>query len=279
MIDTIKSVAIIGLGVCGGILLSDYIKKNISVELEKETSNGKIRRKEDYMNKMIDNVTDNNNQLGDHITEEQSANIGNGSFTDLPIGSYWIIHGVNFRIMAHDQFYGYNGIDTHHVVVMPDSLHSTQIYNITNTNRGGYYNSELKKYIEDTYNPYITSIFGLNHVLSHTHDLTDGTADNGKLVSTANTIAWLVNSYNVNGSKCEFETSYSWQNADKIQFPAFKNDSNLKIAKHNRLVNWWWLGSSGSFDSTCFCIIEYSGDMDADGASYSYGIRPAFLVY
>lgn len=42
MIDTIKTVTIIGLGVCGGILLSDYIKKNLKVEFEKDTPNGDV---------------------------------------------------------------------------------------------------------------------------------------------------------------------------------------------------------------------------------------------
>lgn len=44
MFDTLKAVIIIGLGVCGGILLSDYIKKNLTVELEKEDSNGDVIR-------------------------------------------------------------------------------------------------------------------------------------------------------------------------------------------------------------------------------------------
>lgn len=44
MFDTLKAVTIIGLGVCGGILLSDYIKKNLTVELEKDASNGDVIR-------------------------------------------------------------------------------------------------------------------------------------------------------------------------------------------------------------------------------------------
>lgn len=44
MIDTIKTVTIIGLGVCGGILLSDYIKKNLKVEFEKEDSNSDVMK-------------------------------------------------------------------------------------------------------------------------------------------------------------------------------------------------------------------------------------------
>ena len=217
--------------------------------------------------------------LGDHVTEEQLASIADGSFNRLPLGAYWTINDVNYRIMAHDQFYGYNGITRHHVVVMPDTIFSLQQYNGSkNNNIGGYNSSSLKTYIENIYNNMITNIFR-DHILSHTHDLSSGIHTGGTLAPTDNTKAWLINSYNVNGSKYEYETTYNWQEADKVQFPAFKNDTTLKISNYDGHTYYWWLGSSGSDSSSYFCFVTSSGMMDGYGANGSRGVRPAFLVY
>ena len=214
--------------------------------------------------------------LGDHITGEQSAAIARADFSELPIGSYWNIGGTKYRIMAHDQFYAYKDITTHHVVAMPDDAYSLQKYNTGNTNGDGYYNSELKSYIEETYNPYITSIFGENHILSHTHDLTSGSGSNGTLRRTANTKAWLINIRNVTGRQYINETNYSWQTADETQFPAFIYDWTLSKDANGYS---WWLGTTYSSGSVHFCYVTSSGSLGFDQASNSFGVRPAFLVY
>ena len=42
--------------------------------------------------------------LGTTVTEEQWEAISSGSFTDLYIGDYWVIGGVNWRIAAFDYY-------------------------------------------------------------------------------------------------------------------------------------------------------------------------------
>ena len=222
--------------------------------------------------------------LGDHVTEEQSRNIANGSFNGLLLGSYWTIDGTNYRIMARDIYYAtgelqYHDVVNHHVVVMPDTIYSKQKYNNSDTNSGGYSSSILKSYIENTYNPYITNAFGENHILSHTHDLTSGSYNSGTLTPTANTKAWLINSYNVDGQKYQYETNYSWKPSDKLQFPAFRNNTSLKISKYNGSASYWWLGSSRSNASSHFCLVTSSGTVSYNFASGSRGVRPAFLLY
>lgn len=222
----------------------------------------------------------NNDYLGDHVTKEQFSDIANGSFISLPIGSYWTINNINYRIMALDQFYGYNGINKHHVVIMPDTIiYNLESYNRFNRNRGGYCSSELKSRIENTYNTIIEFIFGSNHVLYHTHDLTSGNYNDGKLIPVVGTKAWLINSYNVNGIKYSCETEYDWQDADKVQFPAFKKDNSLKKSTYNGHDYGWWLGSSLSGNSCNFCLVNPSGTVSYNYASSSRGVRPAFLVY
>ena len=231
--------------------------------------------------------------LGDHVTEEQSRNIANGTFNGLPIGAYWTINNINYRIMSQDHYYfvtphpilgniSYNGIDTHHVVVMPDTIYSKYKYKGTDnndTNDRGYYSSDLKPYIQNTYNPMITNAFGANHILVHTHDLTSGTYNNGTLISTSATKAWLINSYNIDGEKYDYETSYKWQTSDKTQFPAFKYNTTLKIANYNGSADYWWLGSSSRYNSYCFCVMYSSGVFGYIRSALAHGVRPAFLVY
>ena len=247
--------------------------------------------------------------LGDHVTETQSANIANGSFDGLPLGAYWTINNIKYRILSQDQYYligflgNYNGIYTHHVVVMPDDIYKIpQMYNNTETSNDCYYGSNvMRPYIENTYNPMIINAFGENHILSHTHDLTSGTYKNGTLVPTDNTKAWLINSYNVNGTKYEYETDYSWKISDMKQFPAFKYSANLKYAKYNgsgtyrgsnyTYVCHYWLSTTNMNYYICFNAVNRYGGMDysrADSSTYAnqvnstykaYGVRPAFLVY
>ena len=61
--------------------------------------------------------------LGTTVTTAQYSAISAGTFTDLFIGDYWVINGVNWRIAAFDYWYnkGDTACSTHHVVVVPDS--------------------------------------------------------------------------------------------------------------------------------------------------------------
>ena len=226
--------------------------------------------------------------LGDHVTETQSANIANGRFKDLPLGAYWYMNNTKYRIMAQDQFYGYNGISTHHVVVMPTDSYGGSRYNAYNndTNVGGYVSSLLKTYVENSIYTMITNDFGENHILSHTHDLTSGTYNNGTLTPTTNTKAWLINSYNLNGSKYTNETNYNWQNADKVQFPTFYYNPDLKKLKYGGSIGRvWWLGTSANTSYRSFCYVDTGGSIGTAGSTYRYSdyvdvsVQPAFLVY
>ena len=252
------------------------VNANPTIKVDGNTYNVKQENIEKTQIKKCNNT--NNNYLGEHVTEEQSAAIARADFSKLPIGAYWTIDGTNYRIMAHDQFYGYNCISTHHVVVMPDDIYSMHNYNNRDINTGGYIASTLKSFIDTIYVPHIIRVFGENHVLSHMHDLTGGDYNNDVL-RPLKTVAWLINSYNITGSRNLYGTYYDWQDADRTQFPAFKKDSSLMISKYNGSTDYWWLGSSNSVSSGYFCLVTSSGAVDGTDASDSDGVRPAFLVY
>ena len=245
-----------------------------------------------YTKSELDELIENSSSSGGYdpgvITKEQSANIANGSFDGLPIGFYWTVSDTRYVIMAHDQFYGYNGIDTHHVVVMPDRVYSREVFHNTNINlgssNGGYSSSTLN--IQNTrlvYNYYLMNIFGMSHLLLHTHDLTSTRINqyNVNLYAAPNTIAWVINSYNIDGTKYQYENNYNWQDADKVQFPAFKNDSSLRTAKttSGSGTDSWWLESySTATNGKDYCYVDTSGAVGIT-IHTSHGLRPAFLIY
>ena len=224
---------------------------------------------------LIENVSEPDN-IGDHVTETQSANIANGSFDGLPIGSYWKIDGTKYRIMDIDTFYGYNSISTHHVVVVPDEIYGTTRPYGTTDNGGSYLGSTIKTYIENTYNPYIISIFGNEHILTHLHDL-----NNYHSLVTYNVKAWLMNSYSLDGSRYTDEYLYSWKDADKRQFRGFNIDLNLRtgINPNSGARSAYWLCTTRDSYAGYACSVSYRGSVTASTTNSSLGVRPVFLVY
>lgn len=59
--------------------------------------------------------------LGPQLTEEQHANIRNGSFNGMWIGDYWETGGIRYRIADFDYWYSPHNITAHHVTIFPDS--------------------------------------------------------------------------------------------------------------------------------------------------------------
>lgn len=83
--------------------------------------------------------------LGTTVTEEQWEAISSGTFTDLYIGDYWVIGGVNWRIAAFDYYLncGDTSFTKHHAVIVPDTcLYNAQM-NTTNVTTGAYKGSAM----------------------------------------------------------------------------------------------------------------------------------------
>jgi hypothetical protein len=83
--------------------------------------------------------------IGSSFTSAQKAAIADVSFTDLYVGDYWTINGVNWRI-ADINYYLHTG-DTEttapHLVVVPDKVLGTSYMNSTNTTTGAYVGSYM----------------------------------------------------------------------------------------------------------------------------------------
>lgn len=214
--------------------------------------------------------------LGTSVTAEQYAAISSGKFTDLYIGDYWVIKGVTYRIAAFDYYYncGDTNFTKHHVVIVPDtSLYKAQM-NTSNVTTGGYTGSAMYKSNLAQAKTTIKAAFGSAHVLTKRELLTN--AVNG---NTPSGWAWfdsdveLMNEVQAYGSvawSVHDGNGYNVASGDG-QFPLFMFD---RTKLHNRED--YWLRDVAS--ATSFSIVSYAGRASSNGASASYGVRPAFCI-
>lgn len=214
--------------------------------------------------------------LGTSVTAEQYAAISSGKFTDLYIGDYWVINGVTYRIAAFDYYYncGDTNFTKHHVVIVPDtSLYKAQM-NTSNVTTGGYTGSAMYKSNLAQAKTTIKAAFGSAHVLTKRELLTN--AVNG---NTPSGWAWfdsdveLMNEVQAYGSVAwgaHDGNGYNVASGDG-QFPLFMFD---RTKLHNRED--YWLRDVSS--ATVFSFVYYGGRANSVGASFSFGVRPAFCI-
>ena len=214
--------------------------------------------------------------LGTSVTAEQYAAISSGKFTDLYIGDYWVIKGVTYRIAAFDYYYncGDTNFTKHHAVIVPDtSLYKAQM-NTSNVTTGGYTGSAMYKSNLTQAKTTIKAAFGSAHVLTKRELLTN--AVNG---NTPSGWAWfdsdveLMNEVQAYGSVAwgaHDGNGYNVASGDG-QFPLFMFD---RTKLHNRED--YWLRDVAS--ATNFSAVNGNGHADANGASDSRGVRPAFCI-
>lgn len=214
--------------------------------------------------------------LGTSVTAEQYAAISSGKFTDLYIGDYWVIKGVTYRIAAFDYYYncGDTNFTKHHAVIVPDtSLYKAQM-NTSNVTTGGYTGSAMYKSNLAQAKTTIKAAFGSAHVLTKRELLTN--AVNG---NTPSGWAWfdsdveLMNEVQAYGSVAwgaHDGNGYNVASGDG-QFPLFMFD---RTKLHNREDYWLRDVASAPYFS---CVLN-GGIANSNGASYSYGVRPAFCI-
>lgn len=214
--------------------------------------------------------------LGTSVTAAQWAAIADGSFTDLYIGDYWVIDGVNWRIAAFDYYYktGDTPCITHHVVIVPDTILYNAAMNSTDTTTGGYVGSAMYTANLEQAKTIIKTAFGSAHVITKRELLT--TAVNG---NTPSGWAWfdseveLMNEVQVYGSVAWGAHDGNGYNvaSDDGQFPLFVFD---RTKLHNR-ENYWLRDVSSA---TIFSLVDGSGNASRFFASGSFGVRPVFAI-
>ncbi|MBS5457551.1 MAG: hypothetical protein KHX60_01630 [Subdoligranulum variabile] len=217
--------------------------------------------------------------LGTTVTEEQWEAISSGTFTDLYIGDYWVIGGVNWRIAAFDYYLncGDTSFTKHHAVIVPDTcLYSAQM-NTTNVTTGAYKGSAMYTANLTQAKSTINSAFGSSHVLSHRIYLSNATS-NGRASAgewTDSTVD-LMCEHMVYGSGI-FSPVSDGSNVPN-NYRVEKGQLPLFALEPSRICNrdTWWLRDV--ITAANFAIVGANGNADFYYASYSYGVRPAFCI-
>lgn len=217
--------------------------------------------------------------LGTTVTEEQWEAISSGTFTDLYIGDYWVIGGVNWRIAAFDYYLncGDTSFTKHHAVIVPDTcLYNAQM-NTTNVTTGAYKGSAMYTANLAQAKSTINSAFGSSHVLSHRIYLSNATS-NGRASAgewTDSTVD-LMCEHMVYGSGIFSPVSdgSSVPNNYRVE----KGQLPLFALEPSRICNrdTWWLRDV--ITAAYFARVAYDGGANCTYASFSFGVRPAFCI-
>lgn len=226
--------------------------------------------------------------LGSTVTTAQYAAIKAGTFDDLYIGDYWTIGGVNYRIAAFDYYLnsGDTNCTTHHVVIVPDTcLYNAQMHNTSsggwesgaaNTTAGGYVGSDMYKSNLEQAKTTIKSAFS-GHVLKHRIYLTNAVA-NGR----ASDGAWCDSEVDLMCEQMVYGSGIFSPVSDGSNVPANYRveKSQLPLFQHepSRICNraTWWLRDV--ITASYFAVVSGGGYATYDGASFSFGVRPAFCI-
>lgn len=222
--------------------------------------------------------------LGMEVTAEQYTAISSGKFTDLYIGDYWTIGGVNYRIAAFDYWYntGDTACTTHHVVIVPDTKLADGKINSTNTTAGGYAGSDLKtgnnsNTALETARNTVISAFGSAHILSHREYFTNAVAK-GKPSAGG----WYDSDVDLMNENMTYGTNIFLSHSDGSTVPNLNtiDKTQLKLfAERPDLITirtLWWLRDVVSAES--FASVHDHGYAFSANTSYSRGVRPAFAI-
>lgn len=217
--------------------------------------------------------------LGTTVTEEQWEAISSGTFTDLYIGDYWVIGGVNWRIAAFDYYLncGDTSFTKHHAVIVPDTcLYSAQM-NTTNVTTGAYKGSAMYTANLTQAKSTINSAFGSSHVLSHRIYLSNATS-NGRASAgewTDSTVD-LMCEHMVYGSGI-FSPVSDGSNVPN-NYRVEKGQLPLFALEPSRICNrdTWWLRDV--ITAAGFADVDGDGGAGCYSASDSNGVRPAFCI-
>lgn len=216
--------------------------------------------------------------LGAVVTEEQKANIKNGTFKGFFLGDYWTIGSYTWRIVDFDYWYncGDTAFTTPHLVIMPDKpLYNAQM-NETNITTGGYTGSLMYTENLDQAKTLAASAFG-DLILTHreylTNAVTDGHASAGAWFDSTldlpnEIMMYGCHVYAAMNNGTVIPTNYT---IGKTQLALFTVVPKLIS---NRAT--FWLRDVVS--SAYFARVGNGGHPNYGDALYSFGVRPVFAI-
>lgn len=216
--------------------------------------------------------------LGSSVTTEQIAAIQAGTFDDLWLGDYWVINGINWRIVDFDYWYkaGDTSFTSHHLVIMPDTVLYTAQMNTSNVTTGSYVGSVMYTSNLANAKTMVNSAFG-SHVLTHREYLTNAVTSGYPSAG-----AWYDSSVELPNEIMIYGSLVFTPAGDGSVVVNHYTISKTQLAlftvapKFANIRATYWLRDVVS--SAYFACVNGGGGTDANGASSSLGVRPVFPI-
>lgn len=295
---------------------ADYLKKSDASDtyLSKSDASDTYQTKEDLSSQIITSIRSNwyatypdgaeaHNAMwgGRDITAAFnngtfSTNVANGTFRDIFPGDYitksvtisgtaytvnWVVADCDYWINKGDQN---NGMETHHVAIVPQAPIFSANMNATNTTEGGYAGSRMYRETIPACATGIVNAFGSSHILTFrdhlTRDLNTSAVSSGITVFTGAPNwngEWHSQQCNLMSEAMVYDGPHCASSAlDNIM--ATRQMSAFRLSE--RLINynrqWWWLRDVVS--SARFARVGGSGFAGTGDASDVFGVRPFALL-
>lgn len=173
---------------------------------------------------------------------------------------------------------------TPHVLVIPEKTMGNEQMNTSNVTTGAYVGSAMYTTNLEKYKTIINNDFGSGHILKHRNHLqnavTNGYESGGtwydstiELMNEMMVYGCMVFKNVMNGTN--IPNNYQ---IDKSQLSLFRHRHDLTVAFNDSgSRQWYWLRDVVS--ASYFAYVSSNGNADYGSASYSGGVRPAFLIY
>ena len=213
-------------------------------------------------------------------TSAQRSAIADGTFTGLFIGDYWTVNGRIYRIADFNYWKrsGDTDFNVNHIVIVPDASLGNDVMNDSNTTAGAYVGSKMYSNSSSVLNTARTTIaddFGgylAQHRVYLPNAVTYGAESGGAWFDST---VELMNEWMVYGRAAYTKKSATGLNylytIDKAQLALFKLNPAMVNLRYG-----YWLRNVAS--ATDFARVSHTGNADANHASASNGVRPAFAV-
>ena len=224
-----------------------------------------------------------------------STNIANGTFKDIFPGDYitksvtisgttytvnWVVADCDYWWHKGDQN---NGMETHHVVIVPQAPIFNANMNATNTTEGGYAGSRMYTETIPACATGIVSAFGSDHILTFRDAITnsvDTSHVSSGIPQFIGTPGWFGEWVSV---RCNLMSEKMVYGAPICAAGAMDNTMATRQMSAFRLsetlINtrqYWWLRDVVS--SAYFAFVYGNGGASANAASAVYGVRPFALL-
>lgn len=175
------------------------------------------------------------------------------------------IEGVEYTY----QVGGINLYDSHEVIFVPKTCVGARQHHTTNTNVGGWEQSDIRTYLNGTFKTGLPDVIR-NNLKSIA--LKTSAGNQSTSIKTTDDYVWLLREYEVQGSitySANTETAYC------RQLPIFTSQGQ-RIRTLNGVAVRWWNSSPRIANNAAYCATGPEGGKFAPNATEVYGLVPCF---